>query len=338
MSLSTPDAQTLLAALHRMGLVDPQESVRLEPLTGGVSSLIVRAETRHGPVCVKTALAQLKVAAQWLAPVERNTAEVAWLRLAGTIVPGQVPTVLGEDRQARAFAMNWLAPDRYPVWKNQLRDGRIDPAFAAAVASLLVAVHRASARRQDLALEFANDANFHALRLDPYLGATARAHPGLAHRLQALIERTASHRIAVVHGDVSPKNILCGAEGPVLIDAECAWFGDPAFDLAFVLNHLLLKCVWKPAHRDDYLASFDRLAARYLAGVDWEPAIALEARAASLLAGLLLARVDGKSPVEYLVDEPTRDRVRAVAIDWLHGSPDTLAALRAEWTRRTASA
>ena len=81
----------------------------------------------------------------------------------------------------------------------------------------------------------------------PYLLATARAHPDRAAALESLAETTARTKFTVVHGDVSPKNILIGPRGPVFIDAECAWFGDPAFDLAFCLNHLLLKCLWVPA-------------------------------------------------------------------------------------------
>ena len=114
---------------------------------------------------------------------------------------------------------------------------------------------------------------------------------------------TQANKRALVHGDVSPKNILRGPDGPVFLDAECAWWGDPAFDLAFCLNHLLLKCLWTPSAAAGFLACFDALGAAYLARVAWEPPHALEARAARLLPGLFLARVDGKSPVEYITTE-----------------------------------
>ena len=109
-----------------------------------------------------------------------------------------------------------------------------------------------------------------------------------------------------MHGDVSPKNILVGPEGPVFLDAECAWYGDPAFDLAFCLNHLLLKCVWVPAAKEKLLQCFSALSSSYLQRFSPEN---LEKRTASLLPALLLARVDGKSPVEYL-DEAQRSFVR----------------------------
>ena len=111
-----------MAALRRMQLADIDEQPRITPLTGGVSSLIVRADTRRGPVCVKQALPELKVASHWRAPLARSHAELDWIRLVGRWLPGSVPEILGEDRGAHCFAMSWLAPELHPVWKLQLRE------------------------------------------------------------------------------------------------------------------------------------------------------------------------------------------------------------------------
>lgn len=257
--LTPAQRATLLRSLSAMALIAPGEQPPLTMLTGGVSSLIVRVDAAAGPLCVKQALPQLKVAAQWLAPVERNSAEVAWIRLAGGVAPGAVPRILGEDRDARVFAMEWLAPDRYPVWKQQLRDGLVDIGTAQRVARTLAAIHRATALRDDVAQAFASNRSFHDLRLDPYFAAAAARHPDCADTLTLLIRRTAGARIALMHGDVEPKNILAGPDGPVLLDAECACYGDPAFDLAFCANHLLLKCIWRPQWAAGYLRCHDAL-------------------------------------------------------------------------------
>ena len=135
-----------------------------------------------------------------------------------------------------------------------------------------------------------------------------------------------------MHGDVSPKNILIGPDGPIFLDAECAWYGDPAFDLAFCLNHLLLKCLWTPPATAAFLRAFDALAETYLAGVRWEARAEVEARAAGLLPGLFLARVDGKSPVEYVTAEADRERVRRTARPLILHPPARLAAVREAWT------
>ena len=332
-ALTADEVAGLTGALVRMGWAGPAGQPRLTPLTGGVSSLIVRADLDGRSVCIKRALAQLRVASEWLAPVERSAAEAAWLRCAASIVPDAVPRVLGEDAATRAFAMEFLAPADYPVWKSQLLAGQAEPATARAVASALVAIHNATAGRPELARQFPNHVNFSALRLDPYFAATACVHPDHAARLQALIERTDATRVALIHGDVIPKNILVGPRGPILVDAECATWGDPAFDAGFCLNHLLLKCVWRPASRTDYLACFDAFADTYLAAARWEPRAALEQRIVTLLPALLLARVDGKSPVEYLTAASARAQVRGFALALLAAPAAALHALRDSWNR-----
>jgi hypothetical protein len=118
-----------------------------------------------------------------------------------------------------------------------------------------------------------------------------------------------------------------------LLDAECAWHGDPAFDIAFCLNHMLLKCLWTPRATAAFLACFAALAQSYLAGVTWEPAAAIEARAARLLPGLFLARVDGKSPVEYITRDEQRERVRRVARPLILEPPQQLAAIADAWRK-----
>ena len=264
------EASVVLPALVRMGLAAAEDNPEIVPLTGGVSSLIVRVETRDGPLCIKQALPELKVASHWSAPLARNHAELAWIREEAQTLPEAVPGILGEDAQSYCFAMQWLAPEQHPVWKIQLRDGHVSPDFAAQVARQLALIHAATANQPALAERFAYDRNFFELRLDPYFGATAKVHADCAQMLQALIEHTANNRITLIHGDISPKNILAGPVGPIFLDAECAVYGDPAFDAAFCLTHLIAKCLWRPASTEDYLACFDAFTKHYLASVDWE--------------------------------------------------------------------
>jgi aminoglycoside phosphotransferase (APT) family kinase protein len=327
----------ILVALRRMGLLAAGADASGERLTGGVSSDIWRIDLPTGPVCVKRALAKLRVAADWQAPVERNRYEARWMQRANAAVPGSAPQLLGTDEASGALSMQFLPPERYALWKMQLRDGVAEPAFATRVAETLVRIHAATAANRDVAAEFPTDQIFHDIRLEPYLIATANAHPDLASRLQKLVATTQSNKRALVHGDVSPKNILHGPDGPVFLDAECAWWGDPAFDVAFCLNHLLLKCLWTPSAIPRFLACFDALSATYIAEITWEPPHALEARAAHLLPGLFLARVDGKSPVEYITAEADRNRVRRTARTLLAQPVETLGEVRQAWTRELAA-
>jgi len=322
----------VLDFLRKHGLAAADEVPPAVALSGGVSSDIWRVDLRTGPVCVKRALPRLRVEQLWEVPVERNRYERMWMETANAIIPGVTPRVLAAD-DSGCFAMQLL--EGYPLWKAELAEGRADREFAAKVGSCLARIHAATAGDRDCAAKFDTDINFRAIRLEPYLLAAAKVHPVLANTLEKLVTRTANTKLALVHGDVSPKNILIGPDGPVFLDAECAWYGDPAFDLAFCLNHLLLKGLWVPVRRKAFLQCYDMLAEAYLAGVAWEPRADIELRAATLLPGLLLARVDGKSPVEYLKSDSDKDFVRGIAARFLREPPATLAELRAAWFKTT---
>ena len=312
-------------------LIDAVDLGAATPLLGGVSSDIRVIEAGGKHFCIKQALPRLKVKADWRAPVERNHSEAEWLRVAGTICPDAVPKVLYEDRAAGRFAMEYLPPDQFPVWKAQLRDGIVDRAVAATVGERLARIHAATAGSEDIAERFATDHIFFPIRAEPYLIATGRAHPELRSRLDKLADRLMQTTLALVHGDVSPKNILVGPRGPVFLDAECAWYGDPSFDLAFVLNHLLLKCAWRPQWTARYLECFETLSSEYLARVGWENRDDCESRTAQLLPGLLLGRIDGKSPAEYITDDTDKDMIRSVATRLLLEPVATLSAVGSTW-------
>jgi len=322
----------VLEFLRRYGLVAPGVQPVLTLLDGGVSSDLWKVEAPGRTLCVKGALAELKTARTWHAPLSRNRVEHDYLQFAGRACPGRVPEVLAHDPAAGLFAMGYLPPEDYSVWKAQLMGGQVEVAVAAAVGDLVGCLHAASAADPATAAHFATDDNFDALRIEPYFRATAVSHPDLAERLLGLASRTATTHEVVVHGDVSPKNILVGAEGPVLLDAECACFGDPAFDVAFCVNHLLLKSVLAPALSAPLLEAAAALTTAYAAHVSWEPWAACEERVATLLPALALARVDGTSPVEYL-DEGRQALVRAVAREMLREPVTTVAEALKQWSR-----
>lgn len=322
----TADAE-IVEELRAAGLAG-QGDVVLEPLTGGVSCDVWKVETPTGPIVVKRPLPQLRVAAEWLAPVERGQSEVRWLKRAREVDAQIAPEVLAELPTGFAFAMRFLPG--CPVWKDELTAGRVDPDFAAKVGRGIAAVHAATANNDADRDAFPNDDMFRALRVDPFLLHVADHDAKLAPLLRALAADLSSRKIALVHGDVSPKNILVSADGPVFLDAECAVYGDPAFDLAFCTTHLLLKAVWLGhAQLNDAARA---LVATYRAGIDWEDPDELLFRAGKLTAALLLARVEGKSPAPYLTDPEhkhiVREQARALIL-----APSPLDALVTNWKR-----
>lgn len=314
-----------LAAARRFlvgqGLHAEDERSRWTPLTGGVSSDLWRVELPGRTLCVKAALPRLRVADEWFAPVGRNAVEYEWLTFAQEHVPGCCPRVLAHDAEAGFFAMEYLPPQHHRLWKAALLAGDVDPAFAGRVGDVVGRLHKASAADASVEQRFATDANFDVLRITPYLRVSAERNPDVADRLHELADRLAGTRLALVHGDLSPKNILIHPTTAILLDAECAWFGDPAFDLAFCLTHLLLKTRVRPDRAAPLREAAERLLAAHRSHLDWEPPHRFDERVAALLPALLLARVDGSSPVEYLTAPGDRSAVREAALRLLDDRP-----------------
>lgn len=314
-----------LAVTLGLGTADEVSAVR--PLSGGVASDIAVMTVAGRQVCAKFALAKLRVAEDWRVPTHRNRAEYAWLQFARSIVPAAVPELYGQAADLQGFAMEYVAGNGVRLWKEMLLAGQTDDSLAAAVGGLMGRLHAASAEalgRGDFADgRFDNFDDFKAIRLEPYLLFTATRHPGVAARLRAIADDLYQTRLVLVHGDVSPKNILVRVGQPILLDAECAVLGDPRFDVAFCLNHLILKSIHLPDSRDGLLRAAGALWTAYAEHVAWEPRDDLEGRVAELVPALMLARVDGKSPVEYL-DAPGQNQVRRLALRLIAAAPATL--------------
>ena len=100
--------------------------------------------------------------------------EVQWLTQVGRLNADLVPAVLASDSSLAAFAMEYLPPDRHELWKSQLARGCVIPETAATVGRQLAFIHAAFAKSPTAAAEFDTGASFHALRIEPYLLATAR--------------------------------------------------------------------------------------------------------------------------------------------------------------------
>lgn len=317
----------ILTALRGSGLVRAVEPA-VTPLAGGVSCDIWRVEDEGRIFAVKRALPKLRVEAEWFADVSRNRHEQDYLRYVGKFLPYSVPKILLSG--PNFFAMEFLG-DEYSNWKNLLFAGDLDPEVATAAGSTLGRIHRES--WLDFAAERLFDTGllFHALRIAPYLLAAADQHPDLAAKIHAESVRLASCKRSLVHGDYSPKNLMASQGRLIVLDCEVAWFGDPAFDLCFLVNHLLLKSLHQPKNADAFLRLINKALSAYRVELGEDKYSMVSRDSPALLLCLLLARVDGKSPVEYLTDPEKKDFVRTFVRQHLLGPPENLTDLIFLW-------
>jgi len=303
------EAQELLEQLRACGLVRTEEA-SLRPLAGGVSSDIYRVDDGGRSFVVKRALEKLKVEADWYADTSRNDAEQAYIRYVAAFRPDAVPEILHSDAAAGYFCMEFLAG--LHTWKEDLLAGECDAALARKAGELLGEVHARSWGDAQVRARFDHIGNFDELRIDPYLRASAAKHPDLEAAIHAEARRLRESRECLVHGDYSPKNLLHGGGRLVALDCEVACCADAAFDLSFLLNHLFLKSLFHAPARPPLRALIGEIRTGYR-DANAGHADAVERRTARLLPMLMLARVDGKSPVEYLTEALKRDFVRDFA-------------------------
>lgn len=334
--LDIEQPESLLEYLRASGRIGPQEQPRLQRLPGGVSSraMLVEREAPAGSWVLKQALPKLRVAVDWFSSPERMRREALALRWMPELVPaGCAPSLLWEDVDAYLLAMT-AVPQPHVNWKTALLQGR-ELEHAASFGRLLGIVHRrAWERRAEIQVDFADRSFFETLRVEPYYRYTAGRIPAAAPFLGRLIEETGRVTETLVHGDFSPKNVLVHDGHLVLLDYEVAHFGDPAFDVGFSTAHLLSKA----NHLRALEGAFVRAAAdswgayrREIETTSFGDSV--EPRAVRHTLACLLARVEGRSPLEYL-DERARQRQRAAARALMEAPPATMPALVTAWQER----
>lgn len=289
-------------------------------LGGGVSNTVLLVQAGEERFVLKQSLGKLRVEQDWYSDRGRILRESAALRRLATVLPtGVVPQVLFEDKENFLFAMT-AAPAQSQTWKDQLLQGEVSDSIAGQIGEILGTIITSTWRDPAWEAEFGDQTVFDELRIDPYYRVAALRNPDLAGRLRELMRQSSERRICLVHGDWSPKNFLVAEGRAMVIDFEVIHYGDPSYDAAFLLNHLLLKSFnrreWQPRYLSAALSFWDALQRRLPTEADW-----FEAASLRHLGALLLARVDGKSPVEYLATGDLKTAVRRFARDLIVNPP-----------------
>lgn len=283
--------------------------LEISPLSGGVSGDVTLVRTADQQFVVKQALEKLRVRDEWRCDPRRNDTERQAIEFVARWIPEAVPRILGHAPDVHLFLMEYFGQEFVP-WKSQLLDGVLCERSAENAGELLARIHNATWKNQEAEQLFNKARDFYALRIEPYLITTGLRHPTLRQVFQQEADRLQNARIALVHGDYSAKNLLVSDRRMVIIDWEVTCFGDPAFDSAFLLNLLYLKSLHQRRDLDRVLSLIRAFRVRYARSLDHYDA-ALEVRICRLTLMLMLARIDGKSPAEYITAEEHQQLVRS---------------------------
>lgn len=327
MDIEQPDQ--LLAYLRERGRIAPDAAIDMRVLEGGVSNKTVWVDLpTGGSWVVKQCLPKLRVAVDWFTdPARIHHEALALMILPRMTPPGTIPMIIFEDEENYILAME-AVPQPHENWKKMLLDGRLDLRHVDQFGRLLGTIHRLSGQHLDdirlNAPDFFNREFYETLRLEAYYLYSASQVPQAAPFIAQLVEETRAVQRTLVHGDFSPKNILVYQDRLILLDHEVIHVGEPAFDVGFSMTHLLSKAHHLPEHRATFADAarfYWRTYLETIGDVDWREGI--EQRAVKHTLGCLLARVAGRSPLEYL-DTPERERQREAVLRLIHALPSSM--------------
>ena len=303
MDLDIEQPGSLERYLRDHGHIGKDETVEIHRLDGGVSNRTMLVNRSSGESWViKQALAKLRVKVDWFSDPVRIHREAMGMRWLHRLAPaGTITDVIFEDHDHHLLAMS-AVPMPHENWKTMLLAGNVVQDHIQQFATLLGTIQvNAEAVIEEVADTFSDRSFFESLRLEPYYGYTATQVSSAAPFLEDLIRQTRERTITLVHGDYSPKNVLVRDGRVILLDHEVIHFGDGAFDVGFAMTHLLSKAHHVKSHRTQFIDAARMFWQTYYLIVrdsDW--AVGMETASVRHTMGCLLARVAGRSPLEYL--------------------------------------
>lgn len=306
------ERKELLKYLVAQQIISYNEKVEIHYFSGGVSGTVAIVTTSEKEFIVKQALERLNVEAEWKCDQTRLKVEHNALKVYAEIVPDNVPKPFSFD-ESNYIMIREAAPFDAVMWKTDLLRGFFNDTVAKKAIDSLSMVHNRTAYATDIMEEFHDGHFFYDLRIDPYINYTVKKYPELQKKARNVIDYLTREHIALVHGDYSPKNIMVKEDKIFIVDFETSYFGHPAFDIAFFSNHFLLKTVKNKQWGASYLRMLDSMMRRYFSKVEFMDVKVLEDRTIEVLGFLFLARVDGKSPAEYIQDPKDKDLIRQIA-------------------------
>lgn len=308
--------------LREVNLIHPDEEITVTELTGGVSCQTMHIGRRQGPdLVIKRALPKLKVKEDWFSDPRRIHIEASAIRVLQKLAsPGTVPQLIFEDTAKNLIVIEYV-PDPHKNWKEELLQGNIDDNITRQFGELLAQIHSKSLGNSTMRSEFEDTSYFEALRLEPYYRFTALKIKEASPFYTSLIADCLSNRHCLVHGDYSPKNVLIQEGRLRLLDHEVFHFGDGCFDIGFSMAHFMAKSY----HLKDFRQSFKKAAGLYWKTYvsHFEGMTGWEERCIRHSIGCTLARVAGKSTLEYLDSEDKR-RIYMRCMDLIKHTPGSM--------------
>ena len=280
--------------------INQEKIIQYKKLTGGVSSEVYHVKTNKNNYCIKRSLKRLLVKKKWIANTNRIKFEYLWLKHCQNILKRNIPNTYEFNNKKKYIVMEYLKTSQYKTLKQLYFNKIININTIRSISKHLYKIHSNSSNYKTKKTFEGNYKNFYDLRLDPYFNEVGRVYPKYKGYIKKINENYIKHSNTLVHGDFSPKNILVGKNKIIYLDAECCNFGDPVFDLVFFTNHLLIKSIFFKDKSQEFIKLYISFYREYLSNLSTKHFNSYIDRIIKMTPIMLLSRVDGKSPVEYI--------------------------------------
>lgn len=259
LSTSDPDGIARFMAQHEW--LHPGETITAITKAGdGNMNLTLRVNTTQRSLIVKQARPWVEKYDSIPAPWDRALYEQRFYDRVQSIpeVANAMPKLIAADSASKSLVLEDIvnACDFSSVYQG----ASLDTATLERLAEFLFALHRGTHGNPDPTFEnremrFLNHEHIFMLPLDPDNGIDLDSiEPGLqavAQKLMndsdytSIVAETGKRYLAdgqcLVHGDYFPGSWLNAADGPIIIDPEFCFYGDPEFDLGVCIGHLCLS-------------------------------------------------------------------------------------------------
>lgn len=304
--------------------INNEEIIKYTKLDGGVSSDVYKVKTKSKYFCIKRSLPKLKVEKEWFADTKRLKYEYLWLKYCKKIIPNSIPKIYEFNEKKDYLILEYLDDNKYVNLKSILLKKNININIINKISKNLFKIHDKSSNRYIKKIFTGNNKNFYDLRLDAYFNEVARVHPILKKVIKNIIQSYKKNSSTLVHGDFSPKNMLIYNKTIKYIDAETCNFGDPAFDVVYFANHLMIKSIHMPARKNIFLKYYKIFFTTYLNNLKNSERDFFYDRCIKMIPIMLLARIDGKSPVEYIIKKSIKNKIRKISFRLIKHPPKSI--------------
>ena len=292
-----------------------EKIINVEPLKGGVSCEIYKVDTATNSYCIKKALKKLRVEKDWYADPIRSYYEYLWLKKTKKILPNSIPEVISYNRIKNYLIIEYLNMSKYSNLKEDLLKGKVDLNNLNKLTKKLLYIHKNLKSHYNKKIFQSHNFNFIKLRINPYLLELNKTYPELKKYINETVKLLRNNQHTVIHADFTPKNILVSKNKQIILDAETANYGDPSFDIVSLINHLIIKLLFVNKNKKNFVLALKKIFNIYHSNVTWEEKQDIIKRSKTLLPLMILARVDGKSPVEYIKNNKEKNKLRRIALD-----------------------